>query len=457
MPATTASPRSETPAPVPAAEPAPPAEPRRRAAARDAVTGRRRRTSTPCCRQDPEIAERPARGARPAERRPPADRRRELHLAGRAGRPRLPAGQQVRRGLPGRPPPRRLRARRPRRADRRRARQGPVRRRARQRPAALRLLGRPGRVRRAAAPRRHRAGHGPAARRPPHPRLARQLLRPLVRLRRLRRRRRDRAASTTTRSATLARAHRPKAIVCGSISYPRHLDYAAFRDIADEVGAYLIADAAHPIGLIAGGAAPSPVPYADVVCATTHKVLRGPRGGMILCGAELAERIDRAVFPFTQGGAQMHTVAAKAVAFGEAATPAFARVRPPGRRQRPGARRRRWPPTGSTITTGGTDTHLITADPAPLGLDGTHRPRAGWPPPGSCWTPARCRTPSPTPAAPDRHPAGHRRGDHPGHGRGRDEARIAALIVAALRGGRRGPLQRPSLWSAAFRLIPITG
>lgn len=167
----------------------------------------------------------------------------------------------------------------------------------------------------------------------------------------------------------LARARRPKAIVCGSISYPRHPDYELFREIADEVGAYLIADAAHPMGLIAGGAAPSPVPYADVVCATTHKVLRGPRGGMILCGPELAERIDRAVFPFTQGGAQMHTVAAKAVAFGEAATPAFtlyahqvvahARVLAAGLEAE-----------GFDVTTEGTDTHLIVADPAPLGVDG---------------------------------------------------------------------------------------
>ncbi|MFI6641217.1 serine hydroxymethyltransferase [Streptomyces sp. NPDC050504] len=167
----------------------------------------------------------------------------------------------------------------------------------------------------------------------------------------------------------LARRHRPKAIVCGSISYPRHPDYARFRDIADEAGAYLIADAAHPIGLVAGGAAPNPVPYADVVCATTHKVLRGPRGGMVLCGDELAERIDRAVFPFTQGGAQMHTIAAKAVAFGEAATPAFtayahqvvdnARVLAAGLAAE-----------GFAVTTGGTDTHLITADPRPLGFDG---------------------------------------------------------------------------------------
>ncbi|OIJ67741.1 serine hydroxymethyltransferase [Streptomyces mangrovisoli] len=168
---------------------------------------------------------------------------------------------------------------------------------------------------------------------------------------------------------TLARTHRPKAIVCGSIAYPRHIDHALFRDIADEVGAYLIADAAHPIGLVAGGAAPNPVPYADIVCATTHKVLRGPRGGMLLCGGELAERVDRAVFPFTQGGAQMHTVAAKAVAFGEAAMPAFtlyahqvvdnARVLAAGLAAE-----------GLVVTTGGTDTHLITADPAPLGVDG---------------------------------------------------------------------------------------
>ncbi|MHC0431009.1 serine hydroxymethyltransferase [Streptomyces sp. O3] len=167
---------------------------------------------------------------------------------------------------------------------------------------------------------------------------------------------------------TLARTHRPKALVCGSISYPRHIDYAAFRELADEIGAYLIADAAHPIGLVAGGAAPSPVPYADVVCATTHKVLRGPRGGLLLCRAEFAERVDRAVFPFTQGGAQMHTIAAKAVAFGEAATPAYtayahqvvanARVLADGLAAE-----------GLVIATGGTDTHLIVADPAGRAVD----------------------------------------------------------------------------------------
>ncbi|MBT2381997.1 serine hydroxymethyltransferase [Streptomyces sp. ISL-11] len=166
----------------------------------------------------------------------------------------------------------------------------------------------------------------------------------------------------------LAREHRPKAVVCGSISYSRHPDYAAFRDIADELGAYLIADAAHPIGLIAGGAAPSPVPYADVVCATTHKVLRGPRGGLILCNAELAGRVDRAVFPFTQGGAQMHTVAAKAVAFGEAATPAFTayahQVVANAR-----ALAAALAAEGLTVTTGGTDTHMMTVDVSRLALD----------------------------------------------------------------------------------------
>ncbi|MEU3984682.1 serine hydroxymethyltransferase [Streptomyces sp. NPDC026672] len=167
----------------------------------------------------------------------------------------------------------------------------------------------------------------------------------------------------------LARAHRPKAIVCGSIAYPRHLDYAFFREVADEVGAYLIADAAHPIGLVAGGAAPSPVPYADIVCATTHKVLRGPRGGMLLCGADLADRVDRAVFPFTQGGAQMHTIAAKAVAFGEAATPAFTAY---AHQVVANARvlAAELEAEGLAVTTGGTDTHLITVDPAPLGVDG---------------------------------------------------------------------------------------
>jgi glycine hydroxymethyltransferase len=167
----------------------------------------------------------------------------------------------------------------------------------------------------------------------------------------------------------LAREHHPKAIVCGGIAHPRHLDYAAFREIADEVDAYLIADAAHTLGLVAGGAAPSPVPYADVVCATTHKTLRGPRGGLILCGAHLAERVDRAVFPFSQGGPHMHAVAAKAAAFAEAATPAFAAYA----HQVVGNAAqlaRALATEGVDILTGGTDTHLITADVSPLGISG---------------------------------------------------------------------------------------
>ena len=121
----------------------------------------------------------------------------------------------------------------------------------------------------------------------------------------------------------LARSHKPKLIVCGATAYSRPIDYGVFRSIADEVGAYLMADAAHIAGLVAAGALPSPVPFADVVTFTTHKTLRGPRGGAILCRTELASAIDRAVFPFVQGGPLMHAVAAKAVAFAEAQTPEF--------------------------------------------------------------------------------------------------------------------------------------
>ncbi|MDQ6875371.1 MAG: serine hydroxymethyltransferase [Actinomycetota bacterium] len=121
----------------------------------------------------------------------------------------------------------------------------------------------------------------------------------------------------------LAREHEPKMIICGATAYPRLIDFAAFREIADEVGARLMVDAAHFIGLVAGKAIPSPVPFADVVTFTTHKVLRGPRGGMIVCTEELAAKIDKAVFPFTQGGPLMHAVAAKAVALQEALAPEY--------------------------------------------------------------------------------------------------------------------------------------
>lgn len=248
---------------------------------------------------------------------------------------------------------------------------------------------------------------------------------------------------------TLALSHRPKAIVCGSIAYPRHIDYAFFRAVADEVGAYLIADAAHPIGLVAGGAAPNPVPYADVVCATTHKVLRGPRGGMILCGSDLAERVDRAVFPFTQGGAQMHTIAAKAVAFGEAATPAFAAY---AHQVVANARHlaAALAAEGLVVTTGGTDTHLITADPAPLGIDGrTARGRLA-----AAGIVLDCCA----------LPHGDARGMRLGtaavttQGMGEEEmTRIAALMVSALRGRVEGNRGRQEVRELVTAFPPYPG
>ncbi|MET8702812.1 serine hydroxymethyltransferase [Kitasatospora sp. NPDC058032] len=172
----------------------------------------------------------------------------------------------------------------------------------------------------------------------------------------------------------LAQRHRPKAIVAGSISYPRHPDWAAFREIADETDAYLVAAAAQTTGLIAAGLAPSPVPYADVTVAATHKLLRGPRGGLLLSTAELAERIDRAVFPFSQGGAAMNEVAGKAVALAEAATPAY---RAYAQRTVTGARvlAEGLAQVGARPLTGGTDTHLVTADVGALGVSGAEAER----------------------------------------------------------------------------------
>lgn len=123
--------------------------------------------------------------------------------------------------------------------------------------------------------------------------------------------------------AALARQHRPKMIVAGHSAYPRQIDTAPFRDIADEVGALLMVDIAHFAGLVAAGLHPSPVPYADLVTTTTHKTLRGPRGGMILCRQDLAKSVNSSVFPGHQGGPLMHVIAAKAVALKEAATPEF--------------------------------------------------------------------------------------------------------------------------------------
>ena len=167
----------------------------------------------------------------------------------------------------------------------------------------------------------------------------------------------------------LALAHRPKMIICGATAYPRLIDFARFRQIADEVGAYLLVDAAHFIGLVAGRAVPSPVPHADVVTCTTHKVLRGPRGGMILCREELAQRIDKAVFPFTQGGPLMHAVAAKAVALREAAQPDFQAYAMQVVRNAQ-ALTAALAEAGLRPVSGGTDTHLALLDLRESGMTG---------------------------------------------------------------------------------------
>lgn len=121
----------------------------------------------------------------------------------------------------------------------------------------------------------------------------------------------------------IAKEVKPKMIVCGASAYPRIIDFKRFRDIADEVGAYLMVDMAHIAGLVAAGVHPSPVPYAHFTTTTTHKTLRGPRGGLILCNEEYSKQINKAIFPGTQGGPLMHTIAAKAVCFGEALKPEF--------------------------------------------------------------------------------------------------------------------------------------
>ncbi|MEU4549848.1 serine hydroxymethyltransferase [Nonomuraea dietziae] len=170
----------------------------------------------------------------------------------------------------------------------------------------------------------------------------------------------------------LARRRRPKLIVCGATAYPRLIDFGIFRGIADEVGAWLMADVAHTIGLMAAGTIPSAVPYADVVTFTTHKALRGPRGGGILCTAELAAKVDRAVFPFVQGGPLMHAIAAKAVAFGEAMRPEFADY---GRRVVENARALCEALEGMRPVSGGTDTHLALIDLRALGVTGAEAER----------------------------------------------------------------------------------
>ncbi len=162
---------------------------------------------------------------------------------------------------------------------------------------------------------------------------------------------------------------RPKMIIAGASAYPRVIDFKRFREIADEVGAYLMVDMAHIAGLVAAGLHPSPVPYAHVVTTTTHKTLRGPRGGMILCREELAKQIDKAIFPGTQGGPLMHIIAAKAVALGEALTDEFKNYQ---RRIVENAKvlADSMIKEGFRLVSGGTDNHLMLVDLRPFGITG---------------------------------------------------------------------------------------
>ena len=161
--------------------------------------------------------------------------------------------------------------------------------------------------------------------------------------------------------AQLAHEHRPRMIVAGATAYPRIIDPAPFRAIADEVGAYYLFDAAHIAGLVAGGAHPSPVPFADVVTLTTHKTLRGPRGGCILSKSELAPAIDKAVFPGLQGGPLEHVIAAKAIAFGEAAQPSF-KIYAHQIVTNAQALAKGLVARGFRLVSGGTDNHLMLVD-----------------------------------------------------------------------------------------------
>ena len=167
----------------------------------------------------------------------------------------------------------------------------------------------------------------------------------------------------------IAKECRPKLIIAGASAYSRVIDFAKVRAVADEAGAYLLVDMAHIAGLVAAGLHPSPVPYADVVTTTTHKTLRGPRGGLILCKKEFAAQIDKAVFPGVQGGPLMHIIAAKAVAFGEALKPEFIQYQKnvvENARELCSALTEE----GFRIVSGGTDNHLMLIDLRPFGITG---------------------------------------------------------------------------------------
>ena len=167
----------------------------------------------------------------------------------------------------------------------------------------------------------------------------------------------------------IARKEKPRMIIAGASAYPRIIDFAAFADIAHEVGAYLFVDMAHIAGLVAAGLHPSPVPYADVVSTTTHKTLRGPRGGMILCKEEYAKKIDSAIFPGSQGGPLEHVIAAKAVALGEALKPEFKTYQAQIVKNA-AALAQGLLAEGFDLVSGGTDNHLMLLDLRSMGLTG---------------------------------------------------------------------------------------
>ncbi|SHI03678.1 serine hydroxymethyltransferase [Sporanaerobacter acetigenes] len=167
----------------------------------------------------------------------------------------------------------------------------------------------------------------------------------------------------------IAKREKPKLIVAGASAYPRIIDFAKFREIADEVGAYLMVDMAHIAGLVAAGLHPSPVPYADFVTTTTHKTLRGPRGGAILCKEEYAKKIDKAIFPGIQGGPLMHVIAAKAVSFGEALTDEFKEYQKQILKNSK-ALSEALLEKDFRLVSGGTDNHLILLDVRNKGLTG---------------------------------------------------------------------------------------
>lgn len=168
---------------------------------------------------------------------------------------------------------------------------------------------------------------------------------------------------------SLAKEHRPKMIVVGASAYPRIIDFRRFREIADMVGAYLMADIAHIAGLIAAGVHPSPVPYAHYVTSTTHKTLRGPRGGLIMCSEELGKKVDHVIFPGIQGGPLMHVIAAKAVAFREAAEPEFRTYQAQVVRNA-STLADELTARGFDLISGGTDNHLMLVDLTNKGVTG---------------------------------------------------------------------------------------